>query len=401
MRIGIIRDTFFTNEPRGLNIANVLTKNGFEIFVLCFGEKKSVEKIDGVTLVRFHINNIIRRKISSLVETIPIYKYIWARKIKRLIIEHNIDVLQVHDLYMLGPAIKANKRFNLPIVANFHENYPAAIKSYNWANSALGKVLIRPKIWEKLEGKYLSKISKLILLSESFKELLTNRYNFLDPKDVVVYPNVPDLEKFQSYKIDENIYNKGDDFILFYFGVVAERRGIFTTIEMLKLIKTKNIKLLIIGPVDHADKNKFHSYLNDPELKNLITYHPWKDIKELPSYLHISDVCISPIVKNAQHDSGVANKIFQYMLYGKPLVVSNSTEQKKIVEECNCGMVYTHDNPREMAENILSLYQNPELCEKLGANGQKAVKEKYNLKEQSKKIIQLYKELERTLTHAS
>lgn len=395
MHIGIVRDTYFTNEPRGLNIARVLITNGFKVSILCFGDLNTVETKNKITFVRFHLNNKIKRKISSLIETIPVYKYLWAYKIKQFIINHEIDVLQVHDLYMLGPAIMANRKFKLPVVANFHENYPAAIKSYNWANSLFGKILVRPKIWETLEGKYLSKVSKLILLSESFRDLLLKKYALLNAHDIIVYPNVPDLTEFEGYPIDKTIYQKKNEFILFYFGVVAERRGFIIMFEALKLLlEHKNIKLMIIGPVDHADKNNFFSYLKSPDLKERIIYKEWIEIKFLPSYIFVSDICLSPILKNPQHDSGVANKVFQYMLLGKPLVVSDSSEQKRIVEQNKCGLVHEHDNPQDMVNKILQLYNNPTLCENMANSGKEAVIKTYNSVEQSKKIIQMYKELE-------
>lgn len=395
MRIGIIRDTYFTTEPRGLNIAKILSNAGHEVFVLCYGQKDEVEKVQNIVLDRFYLNTKLKKKFSALIEIVPIYKMIWKRKISRFIEKYNIDVLQVHDLYMLGPAITANKKYGLPLVANFHENYVAAVKTYNWTKSLPGRIILKLSRWDRLEEKYLRKADGLILLSESFKDVLLQKYDFLVPSRIAVYPNVPDLKEFQAYKVDEKIFEKRNRFVVFYFGVIAERRGIFTTLEMLKNIKERiPVVLLLIGPVDKADERRFRGYLQDEQLGSYIVHYPWKDIKYLPSYLSISDVCISPILKNPQHDSGVANKIFQYMLYGRPLLVSDSTEQKRIVEETGCGLVHKSDDFMDMAEKLISLYQNPQLRKRMGENGKKAILEKYNTDVQAKDILNIYKELE-------
>ena len=394
MRIGIIRDTKFTDEPRGLNIAKILSNAGFQVFVLCYGEKKSVEKMDNIVLDRFYLDKKYRKKLHALVETIPVYKKIWQRKISRFIKKYKIDVLEVHDLYMLGAAIKANEKYGLPLVANFHENYAAAVKTYNWTKSFLGRIILRLSRWDKLEEKYLSKITYLIVLSESFKKDLVHKYDFLQPAKIAVYPNVPDLKEFEAYTVDENIFDKNDWFVIFYFGVIAERRGIFTALEMLKLIKERiHAKLFLIGPVDKADEKRLKTYLDDPELKSRIVHYRWKDLKFLPSYLNKSDICISPILKNPQHDSGVANKIFQYMLYAKPLLVSDSSEQKRIVEETGCGLVHKSGDSGDMAQKVIELYKNPQMRKRMGENGKKAVIKKYNMQVQSEEIIKIYTQL--------
>ena len=71
---------------------------------------------------------------------------------------------------------------------------------------------------------------------------------------------------------------------------------------------------LVIGPVDKKDRERFFSKVNSELLAGRIYYIPWIDLSELNSYLDISDICIAPFHKNPQHESGVANKIFDYML---------------------------------------------------------------------------------------
>ena len=43
MRIGLVRDTKFTNEPRGQNIGRALLQAGHEVFVLCYGDITTTE----------------------------------------------------------------------------------------------------------------------------------------------------------------------------------------------------------------------------------------------------------------------------------------------------------------------------------------------------------------------
>ena len=396
MKIGIIRDTPFTNEPRGINIALMLQKMGFEIFVLCYGDQDCIEQHQGITIVRFRLVKSIRKKLFALVETIPIYKLLWAKKIISFAGKYQVDVLHIHDLYMMGAAVKAQEKLNLPIIVDYHENYVAAIQTYNWATSIIGRLLVRPNRWQWLEPKYLKHSSKIIVTCEEFKEVLLQKYSFLHEKDIIVYLNVPNIEEFSNYKIDGNVLQKDNSFFILYFGVLGERRGVFTCFEALRLLITRydNIKLLLIGPVDRFIKNQFHEYLHDPQIGKHVIYIPWIDIKLLPSYVNISDICVSPLLKNDHHETTIANKIFQYMLLEKSLVVSDCKPQQKIVEEEECGLVFKSGDPKELAEKITQLYENPALSKRMGLNGKRAVEKKYNWDKANQTVLRMYQNLE-------
>jgi len=160
---------------------------------------------------------------------------------------------------------------------------------------------------------------------------------------------------------------------------------------MKKLSKTNpQIKLLLIGPIDKHEQEFFQDYFGKEEIKNNIIYYPWKDIKYLPSYIKASDICLSPIVKNSQHESGVANKIFQYMLFEKPLIVSDCKPQEKIINDENCGVVFRSEDVDDLVEKTEYLIANRELCREMGKNGKKAVLEKYNLENFGKELAKIY-----------
>jgi glycosyltransferase involved in cell wall biosynthesis len=398
MRIGMILDNEFDGDTRVQNEVLSLTKYGFKVYILCFnhGKKKKLEDFNGATIVRFFFPQVLKNKLRFFNNTfLDAYSYVWSFKIRQFIKEYKISVLHSHDLYMAKSVIVANRKFNLKTILDLHENFPAALKSYTWTKSWLGKLLINPDRWIIKEKKLLKKFSKIILISNEFKEVLKNKYPNLEDK-FVVYPNYPNVEKLMDFKIDTNIIPKKDEFIIFYFGGIAERRGIFTLLESLKiLLKTSYLfKVLLIGPVDKSDKQKLNSFLKDKAIRNNIIYYSWRDISFLPSYIHVSDVCVSPLIKNDQHESGVANKVFQYMLFKKPIIVSNCIPQQKIVEEEKCGLVFDSGNPKDLAEKILILYKNLPLREEMGENGRKAVLAKYNLNLANKDLVNMYNNLD-------
>lgn len=393
----MILDNEFTGDLRVENEVLSLTQKGYKVFVLCFnyGEKANIENFYGAKIVRFHLSKNIKNKLRFFNNTIfDIYSHIWSYQIRKFIKNYNITVLHAHDLYMAKSVILANRKYYLETVLDLHENYPATLATYSWTKTFLGRILVNPQRWVDKEKRYFPKFSKIILLSEDFKKILTNKYPMLESK-FYVYPNYPNTENLLSYEINHRILDKGNDFIIFYFGGIAERRGIFTLLESLRLLLAKSsvYKVLLIGPVDKADEVKLKAYLEDPGLRDNIIYYPWKDISLLPSFIAISDVCISPIFKNDQHESGIANKVFQYMLFEKAIIVSNCKPQQQIIEDEKCGFVFESENHADLADKIETLYKDSDLSHEMGIRGKIAVLNKYNLNCSNKELTNLYNSL--------
>lgn len=76
-------------------------------------------------------------------------------------------------------------------------------------------------------------------------------------------------------------------------------------------------------------------------------------------------------------DATIPHKLFQYMLEGKPVVVSSCTPLKRMVEETNNGLVFEAGNAKELADKIIDLYNNKNLRGELGKNGKKAIQGRY------------------------
>jgi glycosyltransferase involved in cell wall biosynthesis len=208
-------------------------------------------------------------------------------------------------------------------------------------------------------------------------------------EDIVIFPNVIDLKRFESFPSDV-LLPKPNRLTLLYFGMVAERRGIYETFEMLKIVREAGYDagLLLIGPVDKADRSKFREQMDQPGLKGSITHIPWIDISQLPAYLRITDICLSPLARNAQHESGVANKIYQYMFGAKPIVASDNGPQKELIEAFECGLVYS--SQAEYAQSILKLADDPELRERLGQNGYKNLYQKFGSGQHATELLRIY-----------
>jgi glycosyltransferase involved in cell wall biosynthesis len=394
MRIGIVVDNELNNDIRVLREIEILKEQGFEIFVLCYGFGNSYRiPVSQINITRINIQKKLKDILFFILNTIPLYEWLWASQIKKFIARNNIEVLHVHDLYMSGAAhsgiIKSRK--NIPLILDLHENYPFTVTTYNWTKGFIRNLISRPAKWQKKEKEYLDHADRIIVLSNDYRDLLISRYPGLDEADFAVLPNVPDVSQFnkRSRVPVKNPFNNGFP-IIFYYGVIAERRGIFDALGVfIELLKENfNVNFLLIGPVDKKDKLHFSKLMSRVSVAGHIHHIPWIDSAELPAYLEIIDICIAPFHKNPQHESGVANKIYEYMLGGKPVIVSDCKPQKNLIEKYNSGLVF--ENMPELHEAIIKLSRDRDLRTLMGKNGYDAVMNEQNMEIVKENLIQLY-----------
>ncbi|MFP4025975.1 MAG: glycosyltransferase, partial [Thiohalospira sp.] len=156
MRIGVIVDNEFNHDARVKNECKILAQAGHKVIVLCFnfGQYKTFEKFDNINVYRISIKQKIRNILFAFNNSIELYNIFWSNNIKKFIQKNNIQALHVHDLYMAKAAHYATKNTTINFTLDLHENYPAAVKGYQWMYQFTFTYLIRPQKWERLEKKY-------------------------------------------------------------------------------------------------------------------------------------------------------------------------------------------------------------------------------------------------------
>ena len=145
---------------------------------------------------------------------------------------------------------------------------------------------------------------------------------------------------------------------------------------------------MIVGEINTDIKQ----YLDSITHTDKIIYTGQVPFEQVISYIQASDVCLVPHNDTAHTNHTIPHKLFQYMMLQKPVIVSDCPPLKRVVKECNCGLVFKRDDYLDLKNKILSFYNSFDT--NLGLNGKRCVKVKYNFANDSQKLIQLYKELD-------
>ena len=267
------------------------------------------------------------------------------------------------------------------------------MKFYPHFNKFPGKYIISPNKWRKKENEFILKADKIITVSPDFAENIIKKNN-IETKKMVVVPNTVRQSFYKDAIYSDIIKEKySNKFVVLYLGDTNIRRGLQTAIRATELLSKKiaNFKLVIVG------QNTTDSILKEEtkklNLESFIDFEGWQDVSLFPSYIVASNICISPLYRSIQHDVAYANKIFQYMSFGKPILVSNAIAQKEIVERIHSGLVHQEKNKDDFSSKVLELYQNKEKAEELGKKGKQFIENEFSWEVTSQALVKLYNEL--------
>lgn len=394
MRIGMILDANFPPDPRVENEAISLLNHGHEVFLFClkYSSEPASEVINKIQVKRY-LSNRFEYKLSALAYTIPLYSFLMKLKITKFLKANQIEALHIHDMRIAQAAFNANKKRHLPVVLDLHDNMPEVMKLYPHLQKFPGKYLISPKKWKIKEEEFILKSDKVISVSPQFLQALKLRVPAAANKLVLV-PNTIRASFFENYISDQAIINRyKGQFVLLYLGDTHLRRGLQTAISAIKelQIHIPNIKLVIVGK--SSTDLVLKQQVKKLKVNSFVDFEGWQNVSLFQSYILMSAICISPLHRNLQHDVAYANKIFQYMSFGKPLLVSDAIAQKELVENTNSGLVYLEKNVFDFTEKVLELYRNKTLRTTMGKNGERFVKEEFSWEKTSKGLIDMYKNI--------
>ena len=87
---------------------------------------------------------------------------------------------------------------------------------------------------------------------------------------------------------------------------------------------------------------------------------------------------------------GFPSTILEPMMQGKPIIASRIGGIPEIVDEGVTGLLFEPGNADDLAEKIRYLWDNPELCEKLGRAGREKALREYSPQKYYQHLMAVY-----------
>jgi len=173
-------------------------------------------------------------------------------------------------------------------------------------------------------------------------------------------------DKVQELRTQLGI-NKNEKIIITTSRLV-KKNAIGDLIEAMRHLP-EDIKLLILGTGPEEETLKAKSY----KLRGRVQFLGNIDHKELPAYLHISDVFSRPSLSE-----GMGNSFIEAMAAGLPVVATPVGGIVDFLEHEKTGLFAEVQNPKSIAEQMGRFITDDTLRREIIFNAQKMVEERYD-----------------------
>jgi glycosyltransferase involved in cell wall biosynthesis len=388
MKILMVLESEFPPDVRVENEIAALTEAGHEVHLAC-STRKNLQENDTYGKAIIHRKKISRLIYKSSVGCLkfPFYFNFWRKFILFLFQKEKFDAIHIHDLPLSIIGTEIKMRFNTRLIIDLHENWPALINTAAHTQTLIGRLLSSNRQWVNYEKRVLPQADQVITIIEEARDRVINLG--INPGKVCMVSNTI---SFENLSINPKTRND-DSFVVFYGGAVNRHRGLQVVLNAIKINLKKNIdiRLWIVG--DGSFRKTLEELSDSLHISSQVRFFGYKPFNELLNILADSDVAIIPHVRTDNNDASSPNKLYQYMYLDKPIIASDCTSLKRIINETKTGFIYMDDSVNDLALLLEKLHNDRSLLDRLTGNGRRAVLEKYNWNIDSQRLVDAYHQI--------
>jgi len=255
------------------------------------------------------------------------------------------------------------------------------ISGVRWWRKAFGYFLN----W--IEGKAYRHSQHVVAVSPQIKEVLVAALG-IKPEKMTVIPNGANTDLFKPMDINQarrQLNLSGADYFVTFVGNLAAWQGIEYMIRSAPYILKgyPETKFLIVG--GGAMKQGLVELAQRIGVSDRMIFTGMVPYDKVPLYINAGDVCVAPSVKERV---GSPLKIYEYGACGKAIVTSR-LPGLEFIEQDKLGFLVEPDCPKELAEAIMKLLQDPELRKQMGENGRKCIVENHSWESVARRVAEV------------
>ena len=348
------------------DLSHRLIKDGHEVTVVTYrdGEVPYYEDDKGVKVHR--VDNYMIQP-NNFIDWILQLNFNMVERASQIIAEQGkFDVIHAHDWLVANAAKTLKHSFDIPIVATIHATEAGRNSGIREPNQKY----INDTEW------MLTYEANEVIVNSNYMKSEVQRLFGLPFEKINVVPNGVNLNKFTGMDRDYSFrrkYAMDNEKIILFMGRLVYEKGVQNLIAAMPkvLASYHDAKLVIAGKGGMLDELKAQAdYLG---ISNKVYFAGYMNGKDVERMYKAADIAVFP---STYEPFGIV--ALEGMLAERPIVVSDAGGLGEIVEHRVTGMKSYCGNPNSIADSILELLFNPELCDNIVKNAKIKVKENYN-----------------------
>jgi glycosyltransferase involved in cell wall biosynthesis len=215
----------------------------------------------------------------------------------------------------------------------------------------------------------------------------------LDRKRVTVIPNGVSPSDFSPSPLPSR---HGRVPTLLYIGTLADWQGLEVVIRALpKILEQQAVQLQIVGRGRSRQRKFLLKQIRKLGVVENVSIQPGVPHHEIPTLISEADICLAPLGLNDRNvtQGACPIKILEYMACARPLVASNMPIVRELVREDMDALLFSPNDPEDLARQVLTLLNNFELSQRLAACASERALTKFTWHEAQKKLLKVYEKL--------
>ena len=348
------------------DLSKRLIKDGHDVYVITYkeGNVPYYENDKGVHVYR--VDNYMINANNFIDWTMQLNFNMISKATEIINKEGKFDVIHAHDWLVAYAAKTLKDSFGIPLVSTIHATE---------AGRNSGIHTPEQKYVNDTEWMLTYESSEVIVNSKFMKNDLQRLFG-LPYEKINVVPNGINTTAYNGIEKDYDFrrkYAMDNEKIILFMGRLVYEKGVQHLISAMPKILAgyHDAKLIIAGKGGMIDELK--SQVNAMGLGNKVYFTGYLNAKQVSKMYKCADVSVFP---STYEPFGIV--ALEAMLAGVPTVVSDVGGLNEIVEHRVDGMKSYAGNPNSLADSILELLLNPELCDKITKKAKQKVKNEYN-----------------------
>ena len=215
----------------------------------------------------------------------------------------------------------------------------------------------------------------------------------LDRKQVTVIPNGVSPSDFPPSALPSR---EGRVPVLLYIGTLADWQGLEIIIKALpKILEQEAVRLRIVGRGRSRQRKLLAKQIRKLGVQDNVIVQPAVPHHEVPTLIAESDICLAPLGLNDRNvtQGACPIKVLEYMASSRPLIASNIPIVRELVREDVDALLFSPNDPEDLARQALALLKDYELSGRLANSATERARTKFTWHEAQKKLVKLYGKL--------
>lgn len=348
------------------DLSHKLVKDGHEVTVVTYKDGNALDYEDDKGVKVYRVNNYMISP-NNFIDWIMQLNFNMVAKASQIINEQEkFDCIHAHDWLVAYAAKTLKNSYEIPIVATIH----ATESGRNSGIHDETQRYINDTEW------LLTYEATEVIVNSNYMKCELQRLFGLPFEKINVVPNGINLNNFSGVEKDYDFrrqYAMDNEKIILYVGRLVYEKGIQNLISaMPKILQGyHDTKLVIAGKGGMFDELKAQS--DSMGLGNKVYFTGYLNSKQVQKMYKCADIAVFP---STYEPFGIV--ALEAMLAGIPTVVSDVGGLNEIVEHGVDGMKSYAGNPNSIADSVLTLLYDHQLCDNISKNAKNKVKEQFN-----------------------